>query len=193
VIYNGLDLATIPFSPTPAPDVYALFAGRITPEKGVVDAIQIAMAAGMRLKLVGGVYDHDYYTTRIEPLLTAHPDQLTYLGPRSREQVWALMAGATAILVPSWWDEPFGLVACEAQAAGAPVIGYDSGGLREVIAQGATGALVTRGHIGEAAAALRDVARYSRQACRLWVESHFALEATIAAYEALYRRMRARS
>lgn len=189
VIYNGLDVASIPFSPTPDVERYALYAGRITPEKGVEDAIRIALAAGIPLKLAGGIYDHDYHTTRIAPLLAAHPDQLMYLGPQSREGLWELMAHATVTLVPSLWDEPFGLVACEAQAAGSPVVGYESGGLREVIAQRETGLLVPRGHIEEAADAVSECARYSRLACRRRVETTFSLDATVAAYEALYRRM----
>lgn len=189
IIYNGLDVAAIPFGAVPSADSYALYAGRITPEKGVVDAIQIALAAGMRLVLVGGVYDQRYYEASIAPLLAAHPTQLTYLGPRPREEVWRLMAGATAVLVPSLWDEPFGLAPCEAQAAGAPVIGYDSGGLREVVAQGETGALLPRGHIADAARALSQIAQFQRAACRRRVETLFSLDATISAYEALYRRM----
>ena len=189
VIYNGLDLAAIPFGPTPAPNTYALFAGRITPEKGVEDAIQIALAAGMRLMLVGGVYDQRYNTERIQPLLAGRPDQLVYVGAQPREEVWRLMAGAAVVLVPSLWDEPFGLVACEAQAAGAPVIGYDSGGLREVIAQGETGALVTRGHIAEAASAAQAYSRYDRLACRRRIATRFSLQATVTAYEHLYQRM----
>ena len=189
VVYNGIDLAAIPFGAAPAPDGHALYAGRITPEKGVEDAIEIALAAGTRLILVGDIYDQGYYATRIEPLLAAHPNRLTYLGPRSREGVWELMSQAAAVLVPSHWDEPFGLVACEAQAVGAPVIGYAAGGLREVVAQGQTGALVGRGQIAEAAVALREVARYDRRECRQRVAAHFSLEATVAGYEALYRSM----
>jgi UDP-glucose:tetrahydrobiopterin glucosyltransferase len=189
VIYNGLDLAAIPFGSTSAPNTYALFAGRITPEKGVEDAIQIALAAGMRLTLVGGVYDQRYHAERIEPLLAGRPDQLVYVGAQPREEVWRLMAGAAVVLVPSLWDEPFGLVACEAQAAGAPVIGYDSGGLREIVAQGETGALVKRGHIAEAASAAQAYSRYNRLACRRRVASLFSLQATVTAYERLYQRM----
>ncbi|HZC07777.1 MAG TPA: glycosyltransferase [Ktedonobacterales bacterium] len=189
VIYNGLDVATIPFGLTPAPEAYALYAGRITPEKGVEDAIHIALKARMRLFLVGGIYDQRYYDTRIAPLLSLHPTQLTYLGPQPREEVWRLMSGARAVIVPSLWDEPFGLAPCEAQAAGAPVVGYESGGLREVVAQGETGALVPRGDIAEAAHALSNIAHFSRSACRLRVENLFSLDATIAAYEAFYQRM----
>ncbi len=189
VIYNGLAMDVIPFGATTAPDAGALFAGRITPEKGVEDAIQIAFMAGIRLQLVGDIYDREYYANRIAPLLAAHPDQLTYLGPQTRERVWELMASAAVVLVPSLWDEPFGLVACEAQAAGTPVVAYDSGGLREVIAQGETGLLVPRGQIADAANAVRAAQRLSRNACRLRANERFSLQTTVEQYETLYRRM----
>lgn len=189
VIHNGLDLDAIPFAAAPAPDPYALYAGRITPEKGVEDAIQIALLAGLALVLVGGVYDRAYFEARIQPLLDAHPERLTYLGPQPREEVWRLMGGARVALAPSLWDEPFGLAPCEALATGTPVVGYESGGLREIISEGTTGALVPRGDIAAAADGVARASHFSRAACRQRVERHFALDGMIAAYERLYRRM----
>lgn len=189
VIYNGLDLGAIPFFAAPAPSPYALYAGRITPEKGVEDAVQIALLAGLDLLLLGGVYDHAYFEARIQPLLIAHPSQLTYLGPLPREEVWRLMGGARVALVPSLWDEPFGLVACEALATGTPVVGYESGGLREIVTQGETGALVPRGDITAAADSVAQAIHFSRAACRERVARHFALADMIATYERLYHRM----
>ena len=190
VIYNGLNIDAIPFAPLTAPEAGALFAGRITPEKGVVDAIEIALRVGVRLQLIGDIYDHPYFSSRVAPLLDAHPGAISYLGPQTRERVWQLMAESAVVLVPSLWDEPFGLVACEALATGTPVVGYDSGGLREVVAQGETGILVPRGQTNEAAAALRQASQLSRSACRQRVENLFSLQTTVERYEAFYRRMR---
>src|SRR5579859_3575543 len=139
VIYNGVPIARIPFGAHPAPGDYLLYAGRITPEKGVEDALEIARRTGKRLLLAGGVYDQAYFDTRIRPRLASAGPHAAYLGPLARERLWELMAGAWAVLCPVHWTEPFGLVPCEAQAAGAPVIGYARGGLREVIADGASG------------------------------------------------------
>lgn len=189
VIYNGLDLDAMPFAATPAPDAHALFAGRIAPEKGVEDAIQIALAADMPLTLVGGVYDQAYLAERIQPLLDARPDRLRWLGPLPREEVWRQMRAATVTLIPSRWDEPFGLVACEALATGTPVVGYESGALPEIVEQGATGMLVPRGAIAEAAAAIPAAARLDRAACRQRVAARFSLAAFVTAHERLYRQM----
>ncbi|MGH2501900.1 MAG: glycosyltransferase [Ktedonobacterales bacterium] len=96
-------------------------------------------------------------------------------------------------MVPSLWDEPFGLVACEALAAGVPVVGYDSGALREIVEQGVTGALVPRGAIAEAAASIATVVRFDRAACRQRIAARFSLAAFVAGHERLYRQMLANS
>ncbi|HEV7126260.1 MAG TPA: glycosyltransferase, partial [Ktedonobacterales bacterium] len=156
VLYNGLDVAAIPFGAEPAAERYLLFAGRMSPEKGVSDALAIARAAGRRLILVGNRYDPAYFDTEVAPPLAemAANRQAEYLGPVARERLWHLMADADAVLVPSHWEEPFGLAPCEAQAAGAPVVGYRVGALPEVVADGVTGWLVPRGDIAAAAAAV---------------------------------------
>jgi glycosyltransferase involved in cell wall biosynthesis len=191
VIYNGLDLAPLPFGAAPASDPYLLFAGRMAPEKGVADALAIARAAGMRLVLAGGVYDQAYFAREVVPLLeplraTGHAE---YLGQQPRERVWDLMAGATAVLVPSHWDEPFGLVPCEAQACGAPVVGYAIGALPEVVAHGETGWLVPRGDVAAAAAAVARVGELDRAAGRARVAERFSIAAMLNGYERLYDRI----
>ncbi len=200
VIHNGIDTSRIPFNPTPfipttpARDEqtgeqrpYLLYAGRIAPEKGVEDALEIAARAGYRLVLAGGIYDGDYYTSRIAPQLDATRSH--YLGLVSRERLWELMAGAVAVLCPVHWDEPFGLVACEAQATGTPVIGYARGGLVEVVADGETGWLVAEGDVAAAVAAVARVSEVDRVVCRRRVERLFSLDAMLDAYEAFFRGM----
>ncbi len=185
VIYNGIDVERIPFGAQPATPPNLFFAGRIAPEKGVEDAIEIARAAGRPLLLAGGIYDRDYYDTRVAPLLVTS-DTATYLGPLDREHLWVLMSGAEAVLCPVHWDEPFGLVAAEAQAAGAPVIGYARGGLIEVVEDGTTGFLVRQGDRAAAVDAVARLATLDRAACRARVEQRFSLTAMLDAYEALY-------
>ena len=189
VIYNGVATERIPFGQRPVEPEYLLYAGRITPEKGVEDALEIAARAGKRLLLVGGVYDRAYYENVIAPRLAASGDHVQYLGIVNRERVWELMAGATAVLCPVKWEEPFGLVACEALAAGAPVIGYARGGLREIVGDGETGWLVAPGDIDAAVEAVAQVGSLDRATCRASVERRFSLDAMLDAYEAFYARM----
>ncbi|MGO8949467.1 MAG: glycosyltransferase [Ktedonobacterales bacterium] len=189
VIYNGIPIERIPYAPHPASEEYLLYAGRISPEKGVEDALEIARHAGMHLILAGGIYDRDYYDKRVAPQLNGQSSGATYLGAVPREQLWQLMAGAQALLVPSYWDEPFGLVAAEAQATGTPVIGYARGGLPEVIADGVTGWLVAAGDRHRAAEAVAQVSRLDRAGCRRWVAERFGLDTMLDAYLAFYASM----
>jgi glycosyltransferase involved in cell wall biosynthesis len=189
VIYNGVPIEQIPYASSPAVDSYLLYAGRISPEKGVEDALEIAELAGKRLILAGGVYDQDYYRGRIEPRLSSQPDAISYLGAIPREHLWRVMGGAEAVLVPSHWDEPFGLVAVEAQAAGTPVIAYARGGLREVIADGVTGRLVDPDDTGLAAQAVDQVGSFDRARCRTWVAERFSFDRMLDAYLEFYTSM----
>ncbi len=187
VLYNGIDIERIPFGGRAATPAYLLFAGRISPEKGVTDAISIAARAGRHLVIAGGVYDRAYYTEEIAPRLERSGGRVSYVGELSRERLWELMAGAEALLCPIQWDEPFGLAACEAQATGTPVIAYARGGLREVVDDGQTGWLAPLGDIEAAAAAVTRVAALDRRACRAWVEQRFSLAAMLDAHERFYR------
>lgn len=187
VIYNGIPIERIPFGA--ASESYLLYAGRISPEKGVADALDIAARAGRRLVLAGGVYDEAYSQREVAPRVAAMGARADYLGPLPRAQLWELMAGAAAVLCPIQWDEPFGLVACEAQAAGAPVVGYARGALPEVVAHGRTGWLVPPGDVAAAARAAIQVGALARTTCRAHVAARFGLGAMLADYEAFYAEM----
>ncbi len=188
VVYNGIDVDAIPFGPTASTPPYLLFAGRMAPEKGVADALAIARRAGRRIVLTGGMYDAEYFEHAVLPRLAEmeRAGLAEYLGQVPRERLWQLMAGAEAVLCPSHWQEPFGLVPAEAQAAGAPVIGYAHGALPEIVAQGETGWLVAPGDLEAAAAAVDRLSAISRAACRDRVAANFSLSAMLDAYERVY-------
>ncbi len=187
VIYNGLDLDAIPFSPKPSREAPLLFAGRIAPEKGVEEAIEIAAMAGYRLLIAGGIYDRRYYEERIRPKLQTAGERVTYLGQLERLALWKIMGQSLGLLFPIEWDEPFGLTAVEAMATGTPVIAYRRGALEEIIRHGETGFLVEEGERAHAAALVDDLFDIPRARCRAHVEAHFALDEMIDAYERAYR------
>ncbi len=135
IIYNGLDSSTIPFTASVPEDAPLLFAGRIAPEKGVEAALKIARLANHRLLIAGGIYDSTYYKERIMPELEQAGERVTYLGQLEHAQLWQLMGQARGLLFPIEWDEPFGLVAVEAMAAGTPVIAFRRGAAEEIILQ----------------------------------------------------------
>ena len=165
----------------------AVFGGRLSPEKGAAQAIDIARAAGVPIDVYGDAYDAGYARDQIGPRrdlpgVTMHPGV-------PRASLWAAMARAAVVLYPSQWDEPFGMAAAEAQACGTPVVAFARGALGEVIADERTGFLVPPGDIRAAAGAVTRAAGISRLACREHAEAHLDLERSLEAHERLYQRV----
>jgi UDP-glucose:tetrahydrobiopterin glucosyltransferase len=177
ILPNGVPVERIGYSAGPGNG--ALFAGRISREKGVREAIEIARAADVPLTVVGPRYDNDYAEV-IER-------EVAVLPAVSRAELWALMASAEAVLAPVLWDEPFGLVAAEAQAAGTPVIAFDRGALPEVVLHDETGMLVD--DVDAGAQALGRIGDIDRGRCRHHAEEDLSLERTLDAHEALYAKL----
>jgi glycosyltransferase involved in cell wall biosynthesis len=175
----------IPWSRAAGPG--ALFAGRLSPEKGAAEAIDIAGAAGLPIDVYGDVYDAEYSREQIDPR-QGRPGVTVHQGV-PRTALWEAMARAAVVLYPARWDEPFGLAAAEAQACGTPVVAFRRGGLSEVIADGVTGFLVPPDDIGAAARAVSQVAGISRPACRERAENRLDLDVSLDAHERLYRRV----
>jgi glycosyltransferase involved in cell wall biosynthesis len=185
VLPNGVPTARVPWSASVGSG--AVFAGRFSWEKGAAEAIDIAMAAGMRVDLYGAPYDPAYTEQRIHdrrgaPGVTVHPAV-------ERKVLWEIMARASVVLCPARWEEPFGLVAAEAQATGTPVVAFRRGGLQEVVVDGVTGFLVVPDDIRAAAEAVGKASGLSRAACRRHAETHLDLEACLDLHENLYREV----
>jgi glycosyltransferase involved in cell wall biosynthesis len=180
VIPNGVDVARIPFGA--GGGSYLLAAGRIAPEKGIDAAARIARAVGLPLRVVGDVYDE-------RARRSIDPAGVTFDGPRPRDEVFRIMGAAAALVMPVRWDEPFGLVAIEAMAAGTPVVAYRRGGLAEVIEDGRTGFLVAPGDEAAFADAVRRAGTIDRAACRAHAARAFSLERMVQAYATLYAEL----
>jgi UDP-glucose:tetrahydrobiopterin glucosyltransferase len=179
------DTRAVPWSETAGQG--ALFAGRLSPEKGAAEAIDIARAAGVPIDVYGDVYDADYSREQIDPKRGWPGVTVHQAVPRT--SLWPAMAGAAVVLYPARWDEPFGLAAAEAQACGTPVVAFRRGGLSEVIMDNVTGFLVPPDDIGAAAEAIAQVPAISRTACREHAETRLDLELSLDAHERLYRRV----
>jgi glycosyltransferase involved in cell wall biosynthesis len=165
----------------------AVFAGRLSPEKGAAEAIDIAQLAGIEIDVYGDAYDPDYARERIGPRRTLAGVRVHPGVPRT--SVWTAMARASVVLCPAGWDEPFGMAAAEAQACGTPVIAFNRGGLGEVVADGVTGFLVAPDDVRGAADKVRRVMGISRAACRGHAESNLDLERSLDAHEQFYSRV----
>jgi UDP-glucose:tetrahydrobiopterin glucosyltransferase len=189
VLPNGVPVNQIPWSETGGG--HLLFAGRFSPEKGAAHAIAIAREAGVPIDLYGEPYDAEYARDEVdrhsgEPGITIH-------GAVPRTEIWSLMAGACALLCPARWEEPFGMAAAEAQAAGTPVIAYDRGALAEVVRHAKTGFLVPPDDVVGAAQRVRQLGTISRADCRRHAEANLNLEAAITAHERLYYQVGSRT
>jgi glycosyltransferase involved in cell wall biosynthesis len=165
----------------------AVFAGRLSPEKGAAEAIDIARAAGISIDVYGDAYDAGYAREQIGPRRAQPGVAVHQAVPRA--SLWAAMARAAVVLCPARWDEPFGMAAAEAQACGTPVVAFGRGALGEVIADGVTGFLVPPGDMQAAADAVSRTDGISRSACRGHAEADLDLELSLEAHEQLYRRV----
>ena len=188
-----IDAVLPPFVPTARiswsnrPGQGAIYAGRLSPEKGAAEAIAIARAAGIGIDVYGDPYDPDYARERLPEVSRGG---VTVHAAIPRAVLWERMARSAVVLCPAMWDEPFGMTAAEAQACGTPVVAFERGGLVEIIRAGVTGFLVQPGDIGAAAAAVRSVGSISRLACRRHAEANLDLELSITRHEMLYQHVR---
>ncbi len=188
-----VDAILSPYIPTrlirwsPTAGSGAVFAGRLSPEKGAAEAIEIALAAGIRIDVYGDSYDAEYTREQIDPR-RGDPGVFVHPGV-ARTAVWEAMARATVVLCPARWDEPFGMVAAEAQACGTPVVAFRRGALDEIIVDGVTGLMIAPDDINAAADAVTRATELARSDCREHAERHLDLELSLDAHERLYRRV----
>jgi len=185
-IYHGLPEDLFQFRSKPGS--YLAFLGRISPEKRVDRAIEIAKRTGIPLKVAAKVdpVDKDYFEREIEPLLRDSA-VAECVGEISDEEKDEFLGNAYALLFPIDWPEPFGLVMIEAMACGTPVIAYDGGAVSEVIEEGQTGFIVKG--LQDATEAVRRVPELSRVRCREVFEKRFTVSRMAANYLQVYERV----
>ena len=179
-VYNGIDLSNLTVGETAGDKL--VFLGRIHPDKGTHLACETAKKAGRELLIAGIVQDEGYYREKVAPHIDG--EQIKYVGPVGPVQRDALFKEAYAVLHLNELAERFGLVMAEAMGAGVPVIAYDRGSCREVVADGKTGFLVTT--VDEAAAAVKKIDTIDRAGCRRHVEEKFSIPTMVAGYEKVY-------
>ena len=166
---------------------YLLFVGRMSPDKGADRAVRIARRAGERLVIVTRMREageRAYYRRCVRPLLG--PDA-EVPGERSLAGRVELFRGATALLNPISWPEPFGLVMAEALATGTPVLAFPNGAAPEIVEHGLTGYLCA--DEDAMTAAIGQVPGLERRRCRAAAEQLFSLDRMARDYVRLYRRV----
>jgi len=184
-VYNGIDLEVYPFQAEPDKPTYLAFVGRLSPEKGPEEAIKIARATGLPLKMAGKVdpVDRAYYQEKLKPLIDG--EQIQYLGEVSHEEKAKLLGGATVTLFPITWREPFGLVMIESMSTGTPVVAMALGSVPEVIAHGKAGYICRT--LEEMIQAVPEAMKLNRQTCRDYVLHRFSVKSMVNEYERAYQ------
>jgi glycosyltransferase involved in cell wall biosynthesis len=183
VIHHGVDETRYPVGD--GAGGHLLFLGRMSPTKGVGEAIDVARRAGMPLVIAAKMREQpesEYFDAVVRPRLG--PD-VTYAGEVGGATKLALLGGAVALVNPLAWDEPFGLCMIEALACGTPVIATSRGAAPEIVDHGRTGFLCD-GPDGMAAA-VDDLGTIDRAACRAAVTSRFSARRMVADHVRLYQ------
>ncbi len=184
-IHHGLPVDLLGFNPTGGN--YLAFLGRISPEKRVDRAIEIARRAGMPIKIAAKIdrADREYYETVIKPLMGE--SHVEFIGEINEDQKSEFLGNAYAYLFPIDWPEPFGLTMIEAMACGTPTIAFNCGSVPEVMQEGLTGFIVDT--MDEAVTAVGKISSIERTACRNVFEKQFTATRMAEEYVELYDSM----
>lgn len=185
-VYNGLRTQDFDFSSKP--EDYLLFLGRIHPDKGTAEAIQIALESKKKLVIAGIIQDQQYFNELVMPILN---DQIRFIGAIGPTERNEMLGKATALLHPISFNEPFGMSVAEAMLCGTPVIAFNRGAMPELIRHQETGFLVK--NVREAVAAVHQIQSIDRLTCREWSLSQFSQEKMVSEYLHLYERILNRS
>jgi len=186
-VYHGLPENSLPFNH--GPGKYLAFLGRISPEKRPDRAIEIAVRAGIPLKIAAKVdaVDRAYFDSVVQPRLSQ--PGIEFVGEIGDEEKADFLGNAMASLAPIDWPEPFGLNMIEAMACGTPTIAFAHGSVPEIIDDGISGIIVH--NVQEAVHAVRRAAALSRRACRKAFERRFTVGRMVDEYLAIYQELAA--
>jgi glycosyltransferase involved in cell wall biosynthesis len=185
-VYHGMPRGLHTYRDAPA--TYLAFLGRLSPEKGIEAAVEIARRVGMPLRVAAKIYPEErpYYESVVEPLFRASP-WVEFVGEVGGEAKDVFIGNAHALLFPIAWDEPFGLVMIEAMACGTPVVAFRRGSVPEIVDHGTTGFVVD--DVDSAVQAVQRVCWLRRSDCRRAFEQRFDAARMTADYLEVYRKV----
>jgi glycosyltransferase involved in cell wall biosynthesis len=204
-IYNGIDTSLYSFSERGGENL--IFSGRLSKDKGVAEAVKIAVKSNKKMTLLVPKPNGDeYFEKEVRPYLS---DNIEIKPSQPEKSIASYYRKSKALLFPIQWEEPFGLVMTEAMASGTPVIAFARGSAPEVIEDGKTGFLINHsdgdkrgnyiikktGMAGMLEAVKRiysmNLSEYNkmRYDCRRRVEDNFSLEKMINSYEDIFVKL----
>ena len=185
VIHHGLDVDAVPHGH--GDGGYALFLGRMSPDKGVHVAARVARAAAVPLRIAAKMREpaeREYFESQVAPLLGGDVDYVGEVGGREKLD---LLAGATCLLNPIAWPEPFGMVMIEALATGTPVVATRCGSVPEIVDHGVTGFIAS--DEPDLVRAVQRAGELDRAHCRKAANERFSTERMVAEHLMLYDRV----
>jgi glycosyltransferase involved in cell wall biosynthesis len=184
-VYNGIEIGKFEFNDQPK-DYYA-FLGRMSPEKGPVQAIQIAKKAGVKLVMAAKVdaVDKVFFDKSVKPLIDGK--QIKFIGEVDHRGKVELLKNAKALLAPIQWEEPFGLFFVEAMACGTPVITMNRGSVPELIIDGKTGFIGQTN--ADAVKAIKNIGQLNRQDAYEHASEKFSAVAMAKGYIEAYKKV----
>lgn len=183
-VYHGLSMESYPFGAKS--DSYLLFVGRISMEKGVHLAIEVAQYLNLPLVIAAKLdsVDVPYFNQYVGPKLS---DRVKWVGEVDEAQRNKLMKNALCFLHPVTWEEPFGLTLIEAMACGCPVVAIGKGSVPEIVLDGKVGFVV--GDVYEMIEAVKNIDRIRRLDCRKYVLANFNSRRMADEYERIYDKL----
>lgn len=182
-VYNGINAEEFSFNAETGETL--LFFGRIHPDKGVSEAIEIAKRSNRKLIISGLIQDQEYFARKVNPYLDER--DIIYVGNNGPEERKKLLGEAYALLHPIGFEEPFGLSVVEAMMCGTPVIAFNRGSMPELIQDGKTGFLVK--NVEEAVDAVNSVEFINRRDCMEWANSNFSRQKMVDSYLEVYQNI----
>jgi glycosyltransferase involved in cell wall biosynthesis len=183
-VYHGINLDQFDFNADPRGD-YLLYYGRIHPDKGTKEAVEIARALHKRLIIAGIIQDEDYFNRHVKPYL--QEGKIEYAGSVGADKRNDLLGNALALLHPIRFNEPFGLSVVESMACGTPVVAFNKGSMPELINNAENGFIVNT--IDEAIEKIKAIDSLDRMSCRKTAEKKFSKERMAAAYIEVYKQV----
>lgn len=182
-VYNGIRIDDFEFNPTPGD--YLLYFGRIHPEKGTSESIEIARSAGMKLIISGLIQDEAYFKKSVEPYID--DKNVIFVGNSGPVERNRLLGGAYALLHPVSFNEPFGLSVAESMICGTPVIAFNRGSMPELIQDGKTGFLVE--NAAQASAAVGKISGLDRSYIHKYAATKFSSTRMADEYIDIYHKI----
>ena len=181
-VYNGLNISDFTFGSKPGD--YLLYFGRIHPDKGTFEAIQISMKCKRPLLIAGIIQDQAYFEEKVKPYLN---HEIQFIGPAGPKKRNELLSNAYALLHPINFNEPFGMSVAESMLCGTPVIAFNKGSMPELIKDRYSGFLVS--NIEEGAEVVGQIGNIQRADCHEWAKSNFSMEKMVSDYLKAYRQI----